>query len=130
MAKKAATDANAVFSSNVAKVIERAGSQTKLQKHVPQTTLSRLKRAVNSNPRLSTIQQLALGLGLEAWQLLVPDFDPSRPPTLVGGPVLAKYESDVLANLDALPPQMRVAFVTSIAATAEETRKTDRKEPA
>lgn len=48
---------------------------------VGQTTVGRVERAVHAAD-IETIEALGKGLGIEPWQLLVPDLDPSAPPSI------------------------------------------------
>ncbi len=48
---------------------------------IPQRTVGRLKNG-SSAASLTTLEAIAKGLGVEPWQLLIPDFDPKQPPLL------------------------------------------------
>lgn len=58
-------------------------------------TAARLKGR-DTEVRLDTIQALAKRFGFQAWQLLVPGFDPENPPKLEGGDL----PSDIKELLD------------------------------
>ena len=49
--------------------------------HLTQSTVSRILNG-KLDPTTKLLQKIAQQLGLQAWQLLVPGFEPSSPPTL------------------------------------------------
>ena len=57
-------------------------------------TLNRIYRGLFS-PNLDTLETFAAAYGYEAWQLLVPGFDPAKPPKLKG-------EGDIDAAIEAV----------------------------
>lgn len=71
-----------VLAESVRRLIDHVGSQTGLEKKtkVPQKTISRALHV--ENVTIGTVEDLALGCGFRPWQVLVPDFDPQRPPIL------------------------------------------------
>lgn len=48
---------------------------------LPQRTVGRLKNG-STAASLTTLEAIAKGLGVEPWQLLIPDFDPDNLPAL------------------------------------------------
>lgn len=57
-------------------------------------TLNRIYRGL-FKPNLETLETFADAYGYEAWQLLVPGFDPNKPPKLKG-------EADIEATIEAV----------------------------
>ena len=65
-------------------VAEKAeGNQSEAARHskVPQRTIGRIMNGEVS-PTVDVIYRLATSYGYEAWQLLVPGFDPKKPPRI------------------------------------------------
>lgn len=71
------------LAENIRCLVEQAGSQSALAKKcgVPQRTISRAMNAENATT-VDTLNDLAKGLGMQPWQLLVSGLDPSNPPLL------------------------------------------------
>lgn len=63
---------------------------------VGQTTVGRVERAAHAAD-VETIEALGKGLGVEPWQLLVPDLDVENPPSL-GSSDLAPDERQLVRN--------------------------------
>lgn len=55
--------------------------------------------------KIDTLAQLARVFGLQAWQLLVPDLDPVRPPQLEMGPEKAAELAEHLAAIARIIPK-------------------------
>lgn len=76
-----------VVSSNIAKIMDNPDSpltQAEVGKRsgLPQRTVGRLKNG-STAASLTTLGAISKGLGVEPWQLLVPDLDPSNPPMFI-----------------------------------------------
>lgn len=59
------------------------GNQSEAARHskVPQRTIGRIMNG-EVEPTIDVIYRLATSYGFEAWQLLVPGFDPEKPPRI------------------------------------------------
>lgn len=104
-----------VLKESVARLVDRAGSQPKLHSEtkVPQKTISRLSRGDNP-ATIQTVDELAVGAGFEAWQLLVPGFDPNNPPVVSG-----RYPQrllGVLSLLELIEDDASLAIIEQMAA--------------
>lgn len=122
----------ATLAATAQKLIDDAGSQTKVGKGkgVKQRTLSRWASGKESNPRLSKLQDLATSVDAEVWQLLVPGFDPKHPPKLAGddsGHKLKPEELDLILDMRAITPRVRSVIVAMVAADLAETSKATRE---
>lgn len=78
--------AKAVLSDNLKRLMDRPGqelTQAEVGKRgsIPQRTVGRIKNG-EVEATLGNLQALGKAFGLQAWQLLVPDLDPSNPPML------------------------------------------------
>jgi hypothetical protein len=100
--------ASEIFARNVQRLIDALGNgtQTGLERatRVPQRTISRALSMDNS-PTLGTIEDLAIGCRFQPWQLLVPDFDPARPPTLTPTKVYSDRIRQLADALERATPQ-------------------------
>lgn len=109
MARKPKVDARTALARAVEKLRARAKSQMKMAgtSGVPQTTVSRVMRgssaAIPVNPTIRTIETLAVAYSFEAWQLLVPGFDPDNPPALAGGPPYSRRVAEIAEILQLVP---------------------------
>lgn len=74
--------------SNVAALAKQKASK------IDQTTVGRIAKATMPTT-VDTLDPLAVALGYEPWQLLVPDFDPANPPKL-GAEGLTNDERELL----------------------------------
>jgi transcriptional regulator with XRE-family HTH domain len=73
-----------LFKDNLKKLMQtdrELNSQPKVaaESKVGQTSIGRILRGEQS-PTLDVVDKLARAFGLEAWQMLVPDLDPTNPP--------------------------------------------------
>lgn len=79
---------------------ETAGLRALARKYgIGEATLARIL-AADAAVRLDSVAKVAEGLGVEAWQLLVPDLHPARLPTLV----------DPHARVPGLSPRQQALF--------------------
>ena len=60
------------------KVAERAA----MFKKIHPKTVTRILSLAGNEPTLDTVESIAKVFGLQAWQMLVPNLQPSRPPEL------------------------------------------------
>jgi hypothetical protein len=72
------------------------------------------------NVQLGSLHQFARGFGFEAWQLLVPGFDPSAPPVLLTPAMLADQaaQQEELETLRAFVEEVRKLGARNTAAAA------------
>lgn len=100
------TDVRAILSTNLTKLVEQVGvdSQNRLGKRskVAQTSIGRYIHKTVS-PSVDKLEKIAHSFGLEAWQLLVPGFDPAHPPTLQA---MSERERELMVKLRALAREM------------------------
>ena len=75
------------------------------------TVRGMIKEEAGRDPRLESVEAVARALGLEPWQILVPNIDPMNPPTLSGDP-----------NLRLLSPE-EARLVTLLKEVAEEDKR-------
>lgn len=63
--------------------VKADGNQSEASRHskVPQRTIGRVMNG-DVAPTVDTVYKLATAYGYEAWQLLVPGFDPDKPPKI------------------------------------------------
>jgi transcriptional regulator with XRE-family HTH domain len=85
--------------ANIRKLIDQLdeGVPTRAARRlkINQKTLDRYYKSERI-PTLDFVEQLAKGYGFQAWQLLIPDFDPSNPPLLSA---ITKEEKELYARL-------------------------------
>ncbi len=79
---------------------------------VDQTTVGRTLNATNA-PSVDKLDGLAKAFGVQAWQLLVPEFDPARPPVLAGSNQDRRV--DELIEIWAALPEPRRRVVLALA---------------
>lgn len=84
--------ARKILAENIRTLVKLAGSQPALVKltRVPQKTISRAVNDENA-ANLDTLNDLARGMGIEPWQLLVPNLDLTDPPVILQRSVLEEF---------------------------------------
>ena len=103
-------DSNAVLRRNYLAWCEYHGKTRTWLGNTDKVPLGLLQRALSESQSitLSSLQKLADAMGLQAWQLLFPGFDPSNPPTLV----IHEAERRLYAQWIALRTQLQAAPVS------------------
>jgi len=106
-----------ILSANL-KALKEAGAVSLSQKAiakkagVDQTTVSRTLTATNA-PGVDKLDGLAKAFGVQAWQLLVADFDPAKPPVLAAPS--PDPRADELAEIWAALPEPRRRVILALA---------------
>lgn len=92
-----------IVAANVARLLAasygpRTQKDLRARAGIAQSTVSRILRG-NQGAGIDVVEQIAHAYGLEAWQLMVPGFDPANPPILRS---MSEQETQLYERLRAL----------------------------
>lgn len=108
---------------------ERTQNSSAKSLGLKQRTLNAYIRGDRADVRLSTLDKVAEAGGYQGWQILVPGFDPRRPPALAGDTAVVAATDDeraLLAYYRSLGPEGKRALLSVRImdnATPEESQK-------
>lgn len=107
------SSASQILAASLRKLVDRFdGSQVELSKvaGVPQKTISRALNEENA-ATLDTLNDLAIGLAIEPWQLLAPDG------------LVAPGDQELIKQLHSLPPEVQITIRDLVASLAKAAHK-------